>query len=618
MSTPISGSGPERARFLRQAKQARQAEQKKQADRSGDAAAAQAGPPSSQLLEQLKKQDSFEAGLEARPAAPALGTTGPAASGQSFKAAMARPRRRDADAASDAAPAPSDVSRVDDPRIAAQYVAEMRNAFSFQMQRLAQSPGKLGAILAQAYGDTLSPQASAKLVERARQGRFPLPADLRFVGDAELQGRNAAYSPENGGTVYLNKDLVDDPKRMQAAFNEECGHHLGRVSGDSAVRGGAGRVLGEALAKGDVLGPKELAAAREDRDQGTIAVDGVQVPVELQRMSAKALSALDAAKGQLGGRAPTEADVGRAVEALRGLEGKDLRDALGALQQDGALGRMLEALPRETRGELFQRVGKSGDGKAKSILARAVAAEEAGLLGGLKVWDAQTQTAVDKLKRLDPATLGMTLAEMERGGQLTRLFEEMPYPVRADFMRLVRDSHSPRAHEAVTSAVAGHVGDLMSGMPAEGDARLSGALLRDLGPGMLGRALEDLRDGGKLAPLLREMPRQSRAELMKAVRDSGDGQAQALVAKAASDEMDRLRAGEAGWLKHPLLGTSAAPSDPAAGRPDTRLAEELKARQAELKGLLEQNQAEAMARLADVDALVAVQRNLSQPFAEPI
>jgi hypothetical protein len=527
MATPIGGSGPDRARFVQRSRKAREAEQKKAAEDAkrsepGDVASAPARP-----LDARPAQDGYQAAPSPVPKAPAALSAGPVASERSFKAGLSRSRAQARE--TPAAPAPP--SPVDDPRVAAQAVQELRNGLQAEVQKLAQNPAKLGGILRQVYGAALAPKRSAELIEQARRGQFPLPANVRFLDDAALQGRNAAYSPEHGGTVYLNKELVGDPRRLQEAFNEECGQDLGRALGGADSRGTEGRALGAALARGDVLGPKELALARGGGEPGTIAVDGRPVAVEIQRMSARARAAVARAAGPLGGPTASEADAETAAEALRTLEGKDLRDALGALRETGGLRRMLEALPWEARADFFQAVGKSRDQRAQHLVAGAVAEEEAHLLDGLKVWDAQTQTAVDKLRGLGPPMLGVTLQELQASGHLGRLFEEMPYTTRASFMRLVQGSRSAEAQEAVVRGVTGHIGGLMSGAPAEGDTKAAAAILKDLGPDLLGPALEGLRDRGVLAPLLQQMPAATRADFLQAVRDSGGAQAQAALAQ---------------------------------------------------------------------------------------
>jgi hypothetical protein len=130
---------------------------------------------------------------------------------------------------------------------------------------------------------------------------------------------------------------------------------------------------------------------------------------------------------------------------------------------------------------------------------------------------------------------------------------------------------------------------------------------------MLGQALDAVRAEGKLSTLLAEMPAPVRADFMKTVQQSGDAKAQALVAKAVSNEMDRLHARDLGLVKYPLMAT---PGGGTIYLQDRARIQELAARQKELQQLLGTNTAATVRQLELRHDLVSVQRNLIQPPTE--
>lgn len=158
---------------------------------------------------------------------------------------------------------------------------ELRHNLQATLKALATtSRAQLSAILQQAYGDKLDGLALDRLISQATAGALPMPRNVQVVDAATLNGANAAYSPAAGGTIYLNASL--SPKAMQAAFNEEAGHHLDVLLGGADSRGDEGEILQRGLALGRPLDAESLAQARADRDQATIQIDGVAVAVELQ------------------------------------------------------------------------------------------------------------------------------------------------------------------------------------------------------------------------------------------------------------------------------------------------------------------------------------------------
>jgi hypothetical protein len=133
----------------------------------------------------------------------------------------------------------------------AKVATQLALALGSQVAQLAQSsPRQLGKAFAQIYGDKTDSGQISRLVQQAAAGKLPLPANVRFVDGATLQGNNAAYLPENGGTVLLDRRLLEDPKALAAAFTEEAGHHLDTVLGSKDSKGDEGQLFLQAIQGG--------------------------------------------------------------------------------------------------------------------------------------------------------------------------------------------------------------------------------------------------------------------------------------------------------------------------------------------------------------------------------
>lgn len=161
----------------------------------------------------------------------------------------------------------------------AQQLAELGGQVRERMRELATgSPEKFETILKQIYGERLSAEQLNELTTQARDGQFPLPANLRLVDADVLQGKAAAYSPENGGTVYLDRAL--SPEQQLEAFTQEVGHHVDAQLGGGDTPGDEGAMLARALTNNRPLSSEELTQLREVSDTSTIFVDGRNVEVE--------------------------------------------------------------------------------------------------------------------------------------------------------------------------------------------------------------------------------------------------------------------------------------------------------------------------------------------------
>jgi hypothetical protein len=153
--------------------------------------------------------------------------------------------------------------------------------FQAQAQQLAtRDPAAFAKLLDQSFGSKIDAGTRAQLTEMAKAGNLPTPAQVRFVGDDVLGGALGAYSAANGGTIFLNESLKNDPASLKAVMAQEMGHHLDAVIGGADTKGDEGRVFAAGLEKGGPLNASELAAASAVNDKGTIMVDGKPVQVE--------------------------------------------------------------------------------------------------------------------------------------------------------------------------------------------------------------------------------------------------------------------------------------------------------------------------------------------------
>ncbi|MBI2568035.1 MAG: hypothetical protein HYV63_13480 [Candidatus Schekmanbacteria bacterium] len=167
------------------------------------------------------------------------------------------------------------------PAAARQSIDGLKSGLRSQMQELARDPQVFKNVLQQAFGDKITDGVARDLLARARSGDFPLPETISLVDRSTLRGNNAAYSPENGGTVLLSTDLLGDPRKLLGAFAEEAGHHLDRALGGKDSKGDEGQLFLSSLTKRGRLTADDYRAAMAS-DEGFIQVAGRTLAVEFQ------------------------------------------------------------------------------------------------------------------------------------------------------------------------------------------------------------------------------------------------------------------------------------------------------------------------------------------------
>ena len=114
---------------------------------------------------------------------------------------------------------------------------------SFQ-QRTQDNPQAFRNSLEQAFGGKADPAALDKMASMAANGKLPMPENVVFV-DAGTLGPNAlgAYDKANGGTIYLDRSLLNDPKALESVYTEELGHHLDAELGGQDAAGDEGAIF---------------------------------------------------------------------------------------------------------------------------------------------------------------------------------------------------------------------------------------------------------------------------------------------------------------------------------------------------------------------------------------
>jgi hypothetical protein len=203
-STPVGADPSRQARAIEQQRKALEASRKTAPEGAGPAGIGEAAPASKAgpsapapvakgyTLKTCAAQPAASRVHEPKLAAPeAHAQALSKGDGSAIRGLKAKARARAARgaAASSAAAAPSGL----DPR-----AQELAAAVQKDIQALARSrPEEFQAILEQAFGP-LEPAKAEELLAQAQDGKLPLPANVRFVERSELQGPNAAYSPEGG------------------------------------------------------------------------------------------------------------------------------------------------------------------------------------------------------------------------------------------------------------------------------------------------------------------------------------------------------------------------------------------------------------------------------------
>lgn len=166
---------------------------------------------------------------------------------------------------------------------------QLKESYFNQVHR---DPAAFRLALEQAFGDKLDPAATNALIDDVLSGKQRMP-DLRFVEADSLGDRAlAAYDGRDGGTIYLDRSLLDRPDKLKSVFMEEMGHHIDQTLGGPDTQGDEGAIFSRTLLEGR-LDNQTLTRFRAENDHGVIQIDGRLISVEFHEADGPGMGADD-------------------------------------------------------------------------------------------------------------------------------------------------------------------------------------------------------------------------------------------------------------------------------------------------------------------------------------
>ena len=170
---------------------------------------------------------------------------------------------------------------------------KLGSQFTDRMKEIAgENPEQLDAILKQSF-DNATPEQLEKMKSDAAEGKLSVPENVSFVEASQLNGAQAAYDAENGGSIMLSEQLKSDPEAARKAYTEEMGHHLDAQYTNGDSKGDEGQIFQEGLDRGEALPEQRVQELRGQDDKGVATVDGKQKQVENRRQESAAPGAAE-------------------------------------------------------------------------------------------------------------------------------------------------------------------------------------------------------------------------------------------------------------------------------------------------------------------------------------
>ena len=119
-----------------------------------------------------------------------------------------------------------------------------------------------------------------RLVGLARDGNFPLAQNVSFVDkdDPLLNGKNASYDSQNG-SIYIDKELLNDPSKVLSAYVEENGHHLDKLLGGGDSTGDEGEQFQASVLQSGGMTFLDQSRAKLEDDYAIVIGDDGKVRV---------------------------------------------------------------------------------------------------------------------------------------------------------------------------------------------------------------------------------------------------------------------------------------------------------------------------------------------------
>lgn len=119
-----------------------------------------------------------------------------------------------------------------------------------------------------------------RLVGLAKDGNFPLAQNVSFVDkdDPLLNGKNASYDSQNG-SIYIDKELLNDPSKVLSAYVEENGHHLDKLLGGGDSTGDEGEQFQASVLQSGGMTFLDQSRAKLEDDYAIVIGDDGKVRV---------------------------------------------------------------------------------------------------------------------------------------------------------------------------------------------------------------------------------------------------------------------------------------------------------------------------------------------------
>lgn len=156
---------------------------------------------------------------------------------------------------------------------------QVTTQFQQQFGSLAQSPSKFHATMSKVFGNSYDYAKAEGFRAAAKNGDFSWLPKIKFVDPKSFpDGGKGAYSASQK-TVYLNKELLNNPAMAQKVATEEIGHHLDAQINKRDTPGDEGALFQRVLS-GEKLSESQVATLRRENDHGHINVNGQKVAVE--------------------------------------------------------------------------------------------------------------------------------------------------------------------------------------------------------------------------------------------------------------------------------------------------------------------------------------------------
>jgi len=145
----------------------------------------------------------------------------------------------------------------------------------------ANDPDAFKGILSQAFGEKISDSVREEVLQKALDRTLPVPARVMFVPDSVLGDAEAAYFPDENGTILISSSIQNDYVSLSILIAEECGHHLDYCLGGDDSKGDEGEIFQRGIFHGKPIPNTLLHVLRAQNDHAQIEFEDQTIAVEL-------------------------------------------------------------------------------------------------------------------------------------------------------------------------------------------------------------------------------------------------------------------------------------------------------------------------------------------------